>query len=327
MSRRGAPLNVLMFHGVTDELPAYAVYAGTRTCIIRASDFQRCIAWCRRTHRIVRLADVPAYLRGDANEPGVLITFDDGLASVIDLAVPVLRTYGVTAALFVTTGWIDSAATPAIFRLERDLWEQLPDTLTVCIPGGAEFAAKVATRDRVGAALAGLWAFCFQHRVAPLSLAADWVRFDQRRWQPDPAGEDRHWWFPARWDEIAGAVQDGVLEIGAHGATHTPWSWLSDEGRRREIAEPRERLQPLMGETLPACAYPHGMHDDDARAAAADSYACAFTTQGGVATGQPASALPRFHVPSERPVSMNLILRYPLAGRIVRKGLAQLRSA
>ena len=120
-SSSSSGLKVLMFHGLVREMPAYAVYPGTRTCLIRQRDFDACIRWCTRTHKVITLRDLPRYLSGEASDPAVLITFDDGLASVIDLAVPVLQKYGVTAVLFVTTGWIDQQVTPALFRLERDL--------------------------------------------------------------------------------------------------------------------------------------------------------------------------------------------------------------
>jgi len=40
--RRGAPLTVLMFHGVVKTMPHYAIFPGSRTCLIRESDFE---AW------------------------------------------------------------------------------------------------------------------------------------------------------------------------------------------------------------------------------------------------------------------------------------------
>jgi len=322
-ARTTTPLKVLMFHGVTRESPAHAVYPGTRTCVIRERDFESCIQWCVRTHKIITLRDLPIYLDGESNDPAVLITFDDGLASVINLAVPVLKKYGITAVLFVTTGWIDAQTVPPIVRLESDLWNAPPKILTVRT-GGHEFTAPIGTRSAIPAALADLWAFCFDRRVAPMSLPINSVRFDNRGWEPAQIDQEQHPWFPARWDQLAVAARAGVLEIGAHGVTHTPWSWLSAEERQREIGETRERLQHLTEGGVAACAYPHGMYDEASRAEVRKHYAWAFTTQGRPVGQDPVDQLPRFHVPSERPVMMDLVVRWPLMGRVLRKGASAL---
>jgi len=315
---RNSSLTVLMFHGVVKEMPPYAVFRDSRTCLMRERDFEACIRWCTSQRKPVTLNDLPLYVRGQATDPGVLITFDDGLSSVIDLAVPILRKHGATAVLFVTTGWIDSQETPAVFRLERDLWEKPPKRLTVRMPGH-DFTAPVGNRSGVPGALSSLWAFCFARRIPPLSLTRESVRFDDRVWSPEPNAQDRDGWFPARWEDIARAARAGVLELGAHGVSHKPWSWLSPEERRREIGEPRERLQELVGTAATACAYPHGLYDDRARVEVRNNYAWAFTTQGRRIERDPDDLLPRFHVPSERPVLMDLIVGWPFAGRVLRR--------
>jgi peptidoglycan/xylan/chitin deacetylase (PgdA/CDA1 family) len=320
-SRHQSALKVLMFHGVVRDMPEYAVYPGTRTCLIRERDFESCIRWCALTHKVITLEELPRHLSGEATDPAVLITFDDGLASLVDLAVPVLQKYGVTAVLFVTTGWIDHQVTPAIFRLERDLWDAPPAHLSVRV-GDHEFTARVGTRPAVRAALTGLWACCFSRLIPPLSLRSDCVRFDNRPWEPVDGRQERHVWFPAQWDKLASAARSGVIEIGAHGVSHTPWSWLSDDERRHEIGEARERLQHLTGGQVCACSYPHGMYDDAARAEARKHYDWAFTTESRPVNGSPVDALPRFHVPGDRPVIMDAIVRWPWAGRLLRKGVA-----
>lgn len=314
-----APLTVLMFHGVVKDMPPHVVFPGGRTCLIRERDFEACIEWCARTHRIVSLADVDRYRRGEATEPGVLITFDDGLASVTDLAVPILARHGATAVLFVTTGWVDGRQTPAIFRLERDLWERPPQRLTMTA-GAEELSVPVGTPAAARAAICAVWDWCFAHRVAPVQLRPDQVSFDGRPWQPDPARQDRHVWFPATWDELAAGASAGVLEIAAHGATHTPWSWLSAAERRSEIAEVRERLENIFRTEVRACSYPHGMHDATARAGAAEYYDWAFTSLAQPVGVAPPHELPRYNVPGERPVWMDAIVRWPLVGRVLRKG-------
>lgn len=318
-SRRKPALSVLMFHGVVQDMPAYAVYAGTNNCLIRERDFELCIRWCARTHKFITLEEVPRYLTGEATEPGVLISFDDGLASVTDLAVPVLQKHKATAVVFVTTGLIDAQETPAIFRIERDLWETPPGELTVQVDDH-QFTARVGARAAVRAALSDLWAFCFSNRIPPVSLRTTSVRFDGRPWEPDPGRQDRHVWFPASWDELAAAARRGAIEIGAHGVSHTPWPWLSSDQRRREFGEARDRLRQLTGGEVRTCSYPHGWVDEATRADVAAYYDLAFTGEPRQVGVDSTDALPRFFVPGSRPVLMKTIIDWPLAGRILRKG-------
>lgn len=316
---RAAPLIVLMFHGVVKDLPDSVVFPGSRTCLIRERDFEACVAWCARTHRIVTLADVDRYRRGEATEPGVLITFDDGLASVTDLAVPILARFQATAVLFVTTGWVDGKQTPPVFCLERDLWERPPIQVTLKV-GAAELSVPVGSQKGAGAAIAAVWTWCFAQGIAPLRLQPEHVAFDGRPWEPDPGRQDRHVWFPATWEELANGVNAGVLEIAAHGATHTPWPWLSPAEQRVEMGDVRARLEDIFRTDVRACSYPHGMYSAAAQAAAAVHYDWAFTNVGRpVGAGSP-HELPRYHVPSERPVSMDAIVRWPTIGRILRRG-------
>jgi peptidoglycan/xylan/chitin deacetylase (PgdA/CDA1 family) len=317
--RRKPLLKVLMFHGVVRDLPPYAVYRGTNNCLIRESDFETCIRWCVRTHKVATLRDLPRYLNGAAADPAVLISFDDGLASVIDTAVPVLQKYGATAVVFVTTGWIDAQETPAIFRLERDLWETPPAELRVRV-GDHQFTAAVGRRSAVSAALARLWCFCFSRRIAPLSIPSANVLFDGKPWEPTSGRQERDVWFPASWDELADVARTGVIEIGAHGVSHTPWPWLSEEERRCELAGARDRLQDLTGHEVRACSYPHGWHDAATRADVGRYYDWAFTGEARSIGSDPVDALPRFFVPAGRPVLMDAIVHWPLAGRILRKG-------
>ena len=314
-----APLIVLMFHGVVKDMPRNVVLPAGRTCLIRERDFEKCVEWCARTHRVISLADVDRYRRGEATESGVLITFDDGLASVTDLAVPILARHGATAVLFVTTDWVDGRQTPAIFRLERDLWERPPQRLTLRT-GAEELSLAVGTHTAARAVICAVWDWCFAHRVAPVQLRPDQVSFDGHAWEPDLARQDCDPWFPATWDELVAGAAAGVLQVAAHGATHKPWPWLTEVERRIEMGEVRERLESVFHTEVRACSYPHGMNDATARAGAAKYYDWAFTS-----VAQPVGAarpyeIPRFQIPGERPVSMSAIVRWPFAGRILRKG-------
>jgi peptidoglycan/xylan/chitin deacetylase (PgdA/CDA1 family) len=66
---------------------------------------------------------------GTAREHRIVLTFDDGYADFYDTALPVLRAFGFTATLFVTTGWLrDAGRHAAGHPVGRTLtWDQLSD--------------------------------------------------------------------------------------------------------------------------------------------------------------------------------------------------------
>jgi peptidoglycan/xylan/chitin deacetylase (PgdA/CDA1 family) len=55
-----------------------------------------------------------------------------------------------------------------------------------------------------------------------------------------------------------GELVDCGLEVGAHTVTHPQLDTLGAAAVRRELAEPKKVLEDVLGEAVPAFAYPHG---------------------------------------------------------------------
>ena len=72
-------------------------------------------------------------------EKAVVLTFDDGFADFHERALPLLRRYGFTATLFVTTGWIADAGRHAAGRRPGRMltWSQIIEAATAGIEIGA----------------------------------------------------------------------------------------------------------------------------------------------------------------------------------------------
>lgn len=320
----GAPLIVLMFHGLVERHPPYATFSETRTCQLRVSDFAKTLESCARQYRFVRLADIRRYLDGEATEPGVLLTFDDGMSSVCELAAPILLRHGATATLFVTTNWIDEGVTPPIFELEPELWSRAPVRLGVQVRDFI-FEAEVPSRQMAGKVIARLWSELFSHRCAPVPLKKEHFFFDGQPWSVSSAPIDTKLWHPASWDALRSAVRNGALEIGAHGATHSPWPWLNGNVLDDELASAKTRLEAEFDAPVETCAYPHGLSDESARSLAGARFHLAFgTAPGPTIPGTDRTNLPRYHVPSEGPNGLSSIVSWPLLGRILRRGARSL---
>ena len=72
-------------------------------------------------------------------ERAVVLTFDDGFADFHERALPLLRRYGCTATLFVTTGWISDAGSRAAGRRPGRMltWSQIIEAASEGIEIGA----------------------------------------------------------------------------------------------------------------------------------------------------------------------------------------------
>ncbi|MBI2360078.1 MAG: polysaccharide deacetylase family protein [Deltaproteobacteria bacterium] len=296
--RRQIP--VLMFHGLCERIPDYALFEGGRTCHLPVTDFAAVIRWCCQNYDVIRLSDLDDLLaRGGRGYRPLLLTFDDGLASAIDLGLPILRNYGVSAVMFVTTGITDAGRTPDIFYLEKVVYQCLPADVRVRFDG-EEIQLKASSKEEVGPCFHRLWSWLVERRFPPLRVSLQDVSINGRPVIRGLVSEDRHFWFPASWNELKAAAREGILEIGSHMVSHRPLTWLSRSELIEEIEGSRRRLEQELEVAVQACAYPHGFVDEEVSRVAGVHYRWGFADSGGLLkkVSQRLSA-PRIHVASE----------------------------
>ncbi len=105
MRRTGPLVRIVVFHDIPD-----AVW------------FRNVIQYIDAAYNIVSVDDFMAS-RFDFEKINVLITFDDGYRSWVDVGVPVLEEYGIKALFFVNSGLVDAYDQP--FEQKRYVTEQL----------------------------------------------------------------------------------------------------------------------------------------------------------------------------------------------------------
>jgi len=312
-------LIVLMFHGVVSRIPEYAIWRGGRTCLLRVSDFERVVRWCAERHRFIRLSEVEGFLSSGVDETSVLLTFDDGLASVTNWAAPVLKAHGAAAAVFVTNDWTRGGRTPTVFLLERDLLARMPTTIRI-ESGNEELTGSVAAKRDVQALMGRIWSLLLSSETAPLALDPLQVTFEGKRWSPESVPESREFWFPASVDELRRGVEGGVFEIGSHGVSHIPWTMLSTSELRRELQQSKHELEQEFQAPVESCSYPNGLVNSEAVKLVGEVFRLAFTSRRAIAeAGTPRLELPRIHVPSEPPVWVGGVIRYPNTALALRR--------
>lgn len=190
----------------------------------------------------------------------VALTFDDGFADSYELALPILKRYGLPATIFVATAFVDGKTVPWACRLAHIIQHGRPPGTPLGVDGVA-----INLNDRA-ARLKSL-----------LSLAARLTDMERDRREAvllsvaDKLGVDDVWRVGKEmlnWDQLRRMQAQGFV-CGAHTSNHCQLSQLSSADIRREIAEGREELEYQLKEKVETFAYPYGKrHHLDERAAA-----------------------------------------------------------
>ena len=160
-----------------------------------------------------------------------------------------------------TTEWTDSARTPYIFLLERLLWEQIPKNLIIIV-NGKRLELQITSRAQAPKVMTKIWNFLFEVHVPPLKISAKNTLINGKPLETMGMQQDRHFWFPASWEELRVAAHSGLVEIGSHMVSHQPLPWLSDEDKLFQLRHSRDELSRILGVPVTACSHPHGPVDD-----------------------------------------------------------------
>lgn len=234
----GKRLCVLAYHGVSD-----------------AARFAEHLDWLVANTRPVGIDAVERHVLDGAVLPPhpVLVTFDDGCPSVLEVAAPLLRERLIPAVAYVVAGLIDT---------ERPYWWTEVEELVTAGGDGPGSAHEVIRR---------------------LKLLPDTARraeIDRLRGDGRRAVLGRQ----LTSDELRRLETQGVL-IGSHSLTHPCLDMCDSEVVLREVQESHRLLTSILGHPPTSFAYPNGNHDARVRRAVMEAgYTLGFTFDHRLAT-------------------------------------------
>jgi len=276
-------LSVLIFHRVRERQdPLFA-----RTA--HAESFRKRMEWVCELCNVLPLDEAIAGLsRGTLPDRAVSITFDDGYADNATVALPILRSLGITATFFVSTGFIDGGRmwNDTIVEVVR---RTTGPTLDVSARGlGVHSIVDPAARRKAAGVLLRALKF--------LPPAERQTQLDQVVASAGVALPDDLMMTRAQVRMLA----DAGMGIGAHTVSHPILATIDADEARREIGEGRETLEGIVGRKVSMFAYPNGRPDRDYRREHVEivkalGFDAAFTTSAGAAAvGDSLFELPRF---------------------------------
>ena len=239
----------LLFHGVfesTAEIESGIVHPQEA---MTTTDFDVLVAsFTDAGYRFVSVDDVERGL--DAAGRQVCITFDDGYASTLRI-VEVLRRHAIPAAVFVSTGYVESG--------KRFWWDVVYDERTRRGEGESAIAREIAELERE---LPDAIDRYLEHEFGASVLR--------------PKGDlDR----PLTLTELRELASEPYVTIGNHTANHVVLSGRPAELVRRELNDAQRYLEQTVGRAPTSVSYPEGAYDHDALEIVRElGFASAFTT-------------------------------------------------
>ena len=227
---------------------------------------------------VLPLSDALAQLRDGTLPPrAVAITFDDGYADNIQVALPVLQHYRLPAAFFVAAGFLDGGCmfndlvVEACRVAPAGSWrtgvEGVGTVQVAAVPARVQLAGQIISRLK------------YLGADERLAAARDLLR---------SAGGVPPEHIMMTSDELR-ALHRAGMEIGGHTQSHPILARLGSGEAEREIRAGKAALESLLGVRLRHFAYPHGKPGTDylprdVTAAQAAGFSSALTTVWASAT-------------------------------------------
>lgn len=234
---------------------------------------------------LVRLSE------GTLPKRAVCVTFDDGYADNLELALPVLKTWNIPATVYVATGFLDGGRmwNDSIIEFVRNY----PDA-SLRLDEVSEQPFAMETRsDRIQTANELIRFAKYMDQASRIDFSDMLSRMSQRSGNPLPTD------LMLNSNQVVGLSKQGV-NIGGHTINHPILTEISDDQARYEISEGRSQLEGLIQSPVEHFAYPNGIREKDfdrrhEKIVRAAGFRSAVTTHWGASDKLTRmSAIPRF---------------------------------
>lgn len=214
---------------------------------MHARRFSQHLQLLARWFHVLPLCDALLQLKHGTLPPrAAAITFDDGYADNVEVALPLLQQVGLPATFFIASGFLDGGQmwNDAIIDMVR---HAAADSLNLsrCGLGRFDIRTPALRRAAIDALLAAL-----KHLPPAERLAR--VKAMTRHFTPTMLSTDQLL-----------ALHRGGMDIGAHTISHPILNAISDTDARVEIAGGRRQLERIIQAPVRLFAYPNGKLGDD----------------------------------------------------------------
>lgn len=250
-------LQVLTYHRIVDVKDEQTYPFDVELISASTDDFRWQMEYVQRHFNPVSFSQVIRFLDGQETLPRrpIIVTIDDGFDDIYENAFPILKSLGVHATVFISTGYIGQERTfwfdwlahlilslPEQVLLIPDLDERLqlargPESRRDIFYHLVERLKRIPNLRRVGI----LEELESRHGNSCSKKTSDIMR--QSR--------------PLDWHQIKEMAKNGI-EFGSHSVTHPILTMLTDDELRYELQASKETLEAKIGSNVDILAYPNG---------------------------------------------------------------------
>lgn len=255
-----------------------------------AGEFRAQVRYLRRHFDLPELDDLITILEtGQAiRSPMALITFDDGYRDNFELAFPILREIGVSAAFFIATSYIQQPRLPWWDHIAYIVKTTRRDTFTLDYPTRVSIDLRQSTRSQALGRLLSVYKHAadidekefLTHLGARAGVDADSESLGRELFMS--------------WDQVR-QLSAGGMSIGSHTHSHKILSSQSETDQRNELSLSKHILEAELGRPINAVAYPVGrpfaFNGLTKRLAREAGYRIGFSYYGGFNRTGPADPL------------------------------------
>jgi len=245
LSPRGprARLSILTYHRVLPETDELLPDEAT------ADSFDAQLAALKAVFNVLPLSEAVARLKSASLPPrAACITFDDGYADNVSIALPILQRHGLHATFFIATAYLNGGRMfndTVIHAIRHSCGGQLD--LSALGLGEHDLSTPEAKRRALG------------NILKKVRYELPWARREEvvgelARLATDAPPPDDLMMDTGQLQALASAG----MEIGGHTARHPILARLDETAVCREIAEGRDCLEALLGTRVGLFAYPNG---------------------------------------------------------------------
>ena len=243
---KNARLSILIYHRVLDEIDSmlYGVPSATM--------FSWQAALIARLFNVLPLAEAVNRLVDNClPSRAACITFDDGYADNVTVALPILKQHGIPATFFIASGYLNGGSmwNDTVIESVR----RLPNQCLDLSKQGLGIYRLDTIGDRASVA---------QQLLNRLKYLPWREREDKANYLASLAGFTESMSLMMTSQQVQQLHAHG-MEIGAHTVTHPILSKVDTTVARKEIASGKERLEALIGERIKMFAYPNGKPGQD----------------------------------------------------------------
>lgn len=221
---------------------------------IDARRFEQQLRFLKSSFTPISLSEALDGLRNNTLPPrAACLTFDDGYADNAEVALPLLQKHGVSATVFVATGFLGGGRmwNDTIIELIRNA----PDRIDLSPVGHGVLALDsiAARRKAIDILLGALKYVPMEQRLEQVDAIARLVPVTLRRDLMMSQAQVRQ-------------LHQAGIEIGAHTVHHPILARLPAAEARREIADGKNALEAMIDAPVRLFAYPNGKPGQDYQA-------------------------------------------------------------